>query len=242
MGAPVNFYSDPVASQPINFYSRPPSVDVNYRLYLGMNTDFTDATGRHTPVSIVDTMSITTLNWVFNGGSGSFGNGCLSLPSHADWALASYTSWTINFYVWFNTLALATVPVYFFSRSLNENPTTAYYLDSTFRGGGLYDFEFTDNGAASGIVSGDISLSTGVWYQWTLTKGSANDFIMYLNGASIATKTFTMSGGGSPDPLFIGAVTFVGQSRNSNIFIDEFSISDIVRIPGGQPVNFYSLP
>lgn len=245
MGAPVDFYS---ATQSINFYSRPEDLQTNAVLYLGMDTGFSDYTLRHI-VSTIGSMVIDTVDYVLNGGSGSF-NGTdayISIPDSNDFNILTGDEVTIDF----NFLLTddSGQRCYFFHPGVGSEfqAITTLNAGTPFSVGNIF---FLSRNSLGGQVQ--LSASTGpfvpdTWYNLRFTKASNRECTFYLGGVKLNSDTLnSLVLGQSAWPNMSGDINIGRWTIDSpNLLsgnIDEFAFLRTVRVPGGQPINFYSLP
>lgn len=250
MGNPVNFYSR-LDSLPINFYSRPDRDFLNAIFYLPMDgtdtsTSFIDQTGRHT-VTANGNAQIDIDFSVYGTGSGLFdGSGdYLTTANSSDWDISGNIEFTIAFYFRLHSQPSAGSWFTIFNRASGGSFIHDFiYVNNTPLGGNFYFLWRigSDFGTDGGYQSPDLSLLTDVWYYVVLIKTASRRLEMYLDGV---LQTFR--DGINTDYLnnFSSELRIGSSVGNSNYFdgwIDEFVWYSVAHIPGGQPVNFYSLP
>lgn len=256
---------------PINIYNIPDLFLTNSVLYLGMDTGFSDYTARHA-VSTFGVMTISTGTFHYFGGSGfanqTTTNSYITVPSSADFTIASNDEVTIA--CSFLGQITSTQSLNVFSRTSAAGPNVAnqYFgilKESAGEGGDYLAFFGTWNsgGGVGSMLIPLTTLSSTSWHRIVLTKNSAMNMNVYLDDQLQGTDTLPNSQvpSGNLWPVLSSDIFILGGDANVtgvsttpfHGYIDEYSFSRSVRIPGGkainyynrtdaQPINFYSLP
>jgi hypothetical protein len=248
MGTPVNFYS---GTQPINFYNRPGISTTNAFFYLPGDDTISDFMGRHTltvhgGVTIDNTVSaFGTGSIKFDGAEGSYLT-VDSSPVSTDFDVLALTPFTLDFSVMFNSFPTAggNFVGFFWTKSPSGLVDQFSFFmnkvgaDSFFR---IY-MANTSLSVSDEVISNAVSLSLSSWYRVTYVINGTNAKI-YLNNSLIADDTLNSIA--RPASGFSADIE-IGQSSSStadfNGWIDDLIWYNVAQIPGGQPVNFYSLP
>ena len=259
MGQAVNFYGMPPGGQPINFYSRPPSVDVNTVLYLDFegtegSRNILDSSSYNHSVSLSTLgnmlASITTAQTIQNFSS-LFVEGTSPFVSVKanDIFNIDTNNITIQEYIRFNSLTEGGL-YGIFRRMAASDVFVDFYLnqsiDEFFVGINEFTlvFQNRDGGSPYTLTSNTFSLTLGEWHHVAMNYNfSTREINLYLDFVLIATGTNSINPPSlSGTDLLINHHGTSGGDWNPNGYIDLYTISNVVKTPGGQPINFYSLP
>jgi hypothetical protein len=211
----------------------------------GTGNSFTDSSASaHTLTANGDTTQSATQSQ-FGGKSGAFdSNGdTISVPNSADFDFGS-GDFTIDMWVYFNTLTGTGDPVGFVTQGTNGGNFTRFIAHED----GKLDFAQIVNNTTTdpgGIVlkSATGEVVTGQWYHLALVRYGDN-FRIYKDGQMVVETTDTDAWIARPGSLFIGTY-YSGQTTYGLLdgFIDEFRISKGVArwkanfTPPAEPYN-----
>lgn len=240
-----------------------PAVTTSTVLYLPLETDYTDLSGRHVmtsygSISIDNTQSATGSGsaHIAETGPGRGFSGHLQTPAHTDFGLGT-VDFVIDSYVRLSSLTtennnyMSIIGIGTKYGSFGRN-NWDFNLFPDFSGSD-WQFRFEYNHLAAGAFK-PFSPVANTWYRATLIR-SGTALTCYVNGVqlgSVYNIGTTDLGTSPPDPLYVGAETdggdywrgwidYVYLGRDTSTFPSGQPIN-FYSIPGGQPVNFYSVP
>ena len=144
----------------------------------------------------------------------------ITFPDSSDWAFGT-ADFTIDFWVYFNTLQTDGTFMTFLDQYQDVNNRAGLYLYSPGGAGNPYQMIWRVVSASVTIIdrySNNLTLSTGQWYHFALTKSNGN-YYFFLAGIQSGTVADSVS-----VPNFSGSM-YIGQrgdaSRYLNGYIDE---------------------
>lgn len=186
MGDPINFYSRPgdVMGDPINFYSRPGvGSSVNTVLYLPIESDYTDLTGRHTFTAVGST--------TIDSNTSYFGTASLLMTAPTGPGQNSNIG----------TVLVSSTSLNYTDFNLG---TADFVIDCAVRIASL----LTNGGAALDVIAhgtkyGGAFPGEGVWYIYLYFGGSSFNFRFGYTTTGVGSqfeKTFPTTSGGSFSP------------------------------------------
>ena len=168
------------------------------------STTFTDSSLSPKTITRYGNAQIDTAQSVFGGASGLFdGNGdYLTIPDSDDWYLGT-GDFTVDFWVMWNALPVSG-SLQFFATQATDNSNRLVF-DMYYVSAGVFAIELnTIVSGTSKIISGQTSLTTGVWYHFAYVR-NGNTCKIYKDGTQIASNTsYTVSVGNYTGDLVIG--------------------------------------
>ena len=239
MGQAVDFYSRP-DTLPINFYSRPESQFLNAVLYLQMegtdgSTNFIDSSTYNHTMTALSTTQIDTSTFVSGSASGQFivsdvhnnPTTGLTTPYATEFLLTSTNDFTFECYARFNEISGGS-----FYQDFYDN---AFYLYRSINGSLLWYGTDAGGSNVQTIQSATGILTAATWYLIRFVKTGLG-ITIFLDNILVAQGTINILSFAysTAVPVRIGT-RFQG-------WLDDVAFYNYIKEPGGQPINFYSLP
>lgn len=200
------------------FANTGPTVDPYYdyvTLLLPMNganssTSFIDSSRTAKVITVNDGAQISTTRSKFGGSSAYFdgANDYLSVASSEDFNFGSL-NFTIE--LWVNRVGLGTGDRFLVSRNNGS--------DFLFRWEAANILQFYIN--SNLILSNSFAFDVDTWYHFAVVR-SGNNFILFVNGVSVATATTSITMNNSGQPVLVGGYT-AGDYFNG--YIDDLRIT-----------------